>query len=208
MRFRVNARWSPGSFYLTQRNHVTPAGGPERDDDLLQDFKSPVYELGGDVTQPLAGGAIKLVGLATRRKRDNWLERYRFRSEGGAGRARRLRAAPECPAQRDASCASTGPGQNLAGFSFETGVEGALNTLDHKVELFEFLAGGTPVQIDLPVDEAKVKEKRGRGLSSASGKQLSPAIRIDAGINYEYSNITVTGDTERRPHASDSGSRA
>ena len=57
--FRANFRWSPGKFYLTQRNHVTPATGPERDDDLLQDFKSPVYELGGDVTQPLAGGAIK-----------------------------------------------------------------------------------------------------------------------------------------------------
>jgi hypothetical protein len=31
-----------------------------------------VFELGGDVTRPLAGGAIKLVGLATRRKRDNF----------------------------------------------------------------------------------------------------------------------------------------
>src|SRR5512139_1033801 len=80
--FRVNGRWSPGSFYLTQDNHVTPAEGPERDDDLLQDFKNPVFEIGGDITQPLAGGAIKLVGLATRRQRD-WQERYRFRSEGG-----------------------------------------------------------------------------------------------------------------------------
>ena len=26
----VNARWSPGKFYLTQENHVTPAAGPER----------------------------------------------------------------------------------------------------------------------------------------------------------------------------------
>ena len=30
-----------------------------------------MFELGGDITRPLAGGAIKLVGLATRRKRDN-----------------------------------------------------------------------------------------------------------------------------------------
>ena len=27
----VNTRWSPGSFYLTQENHVVPAIGPERD---------------------------------------------------------------------------------------------------------------------------------------------------------------------------------
>ena len=56
--FRFNARWSPGQFDLKQRNHVTPVGFPERDDDLIQDFDNPVFELGGDVTQPLAGGAI------------------------------------------------------------------------------------------------------------------------------------------------------
>ena len=54
---RVNGRWSPGKFFLTQRNHVTPTGFPERDDDLLQDFKNPVFELGGDITRPLGGGA-------------------------------------------------------------------------------------------------------------------------------------------------------
>ena len=192
--FRANFRWSPGSFYLTQRNHVTPAVGPERDDDLLQDFKSPVYELGGDVTRPLAGGAIKLVGLATRRKRDNWIERYRFRSEGGeevlGGFEQKQNA------QRNESILRVNwTRQNLAGFSFEAGIEGALNTLDHKVEFFEFQAGGTPVQIPLPIDEAKVKEKRAEAFVRA-GKQLSSAIRFDAGLNYEYSNITVTGDTD------------
>jgi len=191
--FRVNARWSPGSFYLTQRNHVTPATGPERDDDLLQDFKNPVYELGGDITQPLAGGAIKLVGLATRRQRD-WLERYRFRTEGGTevlGGFEQLQ-----DAQRNETILRLNwTRQNLAGLSVEAGIEGALNTLDHKVELFEFLAGGTPVQIPLPVDEAKVKEKRAEGFIRA-GKQISSAIRIDAGLNYEFSNITVSGDTD------------
>lgn len=191
--FRVNARWSPGSFYLTQRNHVTPAEGPERDDDLLQDFKNPVYELGGDITQPLAGGAIKLVGLATRRQRD-WVERYRFRSEGGEvvlGGFEQLQ-----DAQRNETILRLNwTRQNLAGLSVEAGVEGALNTLDHKVELFEFLAGGTPVQKPLPIDEAKVKEKRGEAFIRA-GKQVSSALRVDAGLNYEYSNITVSGDTE------------
>jgi len=67
---RLNARWSPGQFDLFQRNRVTPSDGPQHDDNLLQDYDNPVFELGGDVTRPLAGGAIKLVGLATRRKRD------------------------------------------------------------------------------------------------------------------------------------------
>lgn len=190
---RANFRWSPGKFYLTQRNHVTPAAGPERDDDLLQNFKSPVYEIGGDVTRPLAGGAIKLVGLATRRQRD-WLERYRFRTEGGGtvlGGFEQLQ-----DAQRNETILRLNwTRQNLAGFSVETGIEGALNTLDHQVQLFEFLAGGTPVQKPLPIDEAKVKEKRAEGFVRI-GRQLSSAIRLDAGLNYEYSNITVSGDTD------------
>ena len=190
---RLNGRWSPGKFYLTQRNHVTPTGMPERDDDLLQNFKSPVFEIGGDVTRPLAGGAVKLVGLATRRQRD-WLERYRFRTEGGGvvlGGFEQLQ-----DARRNESILRLNwTRSNLAGFSFETGVEGALNTLDHKVQLFEFLAGGEPIRRNLPVDEAMVKEKRGEAYVRV-GRQLSKSIRLDAGLNYEYSTISVRGDTQ------------
>ena len=190
---RLNARWQTGRFYLTQRNHVTPADGPERDDDLLQNFKQPLFELGGDITKPLAGGAIKLVGLATRRKRD-YLERYRFRSEGGQdvlGGFEQLQ-----DAQRNETILRLNwARQNLVGFSFETGIEGALNTLDHQVKLFEFEAGGDPVQIDLPIDDAKVKEKRAEAYVRF-GRQLSKSIRLDAGLNYEYSTIDVSGDTE------------
>ncbi len=187
----INTRWSPGSFYLTQRNHVVPAGAPERDDDLLQDFKSPVYEIGGDISRPLAGGAIKLVGLANRAKRD-WLERYRFRTEGGTevlGGFEQLQ-----DAQRNETILRlTWSRSNLAGFSVETGSEFALNTLDHQVQLFEFLAGGTPVQINLPVDEAMVKEKRAEPFINI-GRQLSSSIRLDGGLTYEYSKIRVRGD--------------
>jgi hypothetical protein len=190
---RVNGRWSPGKFFLTQRNHVTPTGFPERDDDLLQDFKNPVFELGGDVTRPLAGGAIKLVGLATRRERD-WLERYRVRTEGGAqvlGGTEQFQDAK----RNESILRLNWTRSNLGGFSVETGVEGALNTLDHQVRLFDFLAGGVPVQRNLPVDEATVKEKRGEAYVRV-GRQVSKAIRLDAGLNYEYSKISVRGDTE------------
>ena len=37
---------------------------------LVQNYFEPVYEFGGDVARPFAGGAIKLVALATRRHRD------------------------------------------------------------------------------------------------------------------------------------------
>jgi hypothetical protein len=196
--FRLNARWSPGQFDLSQRNHVTPVGFPERDDDLLQDFDNPVFELGGDVTRPLAGGAVKLVGLATRRKRD-WLERYRVRTEGGEevlGGSEQLQ-----DAQRNETILKLNwTRSNLGGFSVETGLEGALNTLDHQVQLFDFLAGGEPVQRDLPVDEANVKEKRGEAFVRV-GRQLWKSIRLDAGLNYEYSKISVRGDVtlDRKP---------
>jgi hypothetical protein len=191
--FHINGRWSPGSFYLTQDNHVVPVGFPERDDDLLQDFKNPVWEIGGDISRPLGGGAIKLVGLANRRQRD-WLERYRFRTDGGGEVLGGFEQFQD--AQRNETLLRLNwTRSNLAGFSFEAGVEGVLNTLDHKVELFEFLAGGQPVQINLPIDDATVREKRAEPYINM-GRQLSKSIRLDGSLTYEYSGIKVRGDTE------------
>jgi hypothetical protein len=191
--YRLNARWSPGQFDLKQSNHVVPTGLPERDDDLIQDFDNPVFELGGDVTQPLAGGAIKLVGLATRRQRD-YFERYRVRTEGGEtvlGGTEQLQNA-----QRNETILRLNwTRSNLAGFSVETGIEGALNTLDHQVQLFDLLEGGDRVPRDLLVDQADVKEKRAEAFVRV-GKQITPAIRLDAGMNYEYSKISVRGDVD------------
>lgn len=188
----LNGRWQPGSFHLTQTNHVTPTGFPERDDDLLQDFPSPLWEIGGDISRPLAKGAIKLVGLVNRQQRNGWRERYRFRTEGGRevlGGFEQLQ-----DAQRNETLLRlTWTRANLLGFNFETGVEGVLNTLDQNVQLFEFLEGGEPVQINLPVDSATVKEKRAEPFINF-GRQLSKSIRIDGGLTYEYSKISVRGD--------------
>ena len=188
---RVNARYSPGKFFLTQDNHVTPAVGPERDDDLVQDFKQPVFELGGDVTRPLAGGALKLVGLATRRKRDNE-ETYRFRiddeTQGGFEQVQN--------SQRNETLARlTWNRSNLAGFSFETGVEAVLNTLDARNKLFLIEEGGALTPIDLPIDDATVKERRAEGFVNM-GRQINPKLRVDGGLTYEYSQLEVRGDTQ------------
>lgn len=188
---RLNARWSPGTFYLTQRNHVVPDGGPERDDDLLQDFKNPVIEVGGDVTRPLAGGAVKLVGLATRRKRD-WLERYRFRIGGETvGGFEQLQDAR----RNESILRLSWTRSDLAGLSVEAGAEGVLNSLDHQVSLFLLGPGDERDRINLPLDEATVREKRGE-LYVRAGKQLSDGIRLDGGVNYEISNLKVSGDTQ------------
>ena len=61
------------------------------------------------------------------------------------------------------------------------------------MELFAFDQNGDRVRINLPLDDATVKEKRGEVYVSV-GKNLSPTIRIDGGVNYEFSNLKVRGD--------------
>jgi hypothetical protein len=193
---RLNARWSPGQFDLQQWNRVTVTGEAPRDDSLIQDYNNGVFELGGDITRPLGGGAIKLVGLATRRKVDNF-DRYIVRDglrDDGAVQVGGFEQTQE--ADRNETIGRlTWNRKNLAGFSFEAGFEAALNTLDNTTELFIIESDGSRTQIDLPIDSAKVKEKRGEAFVNL-GRQLSPSLRIDAGMRYEYSHLTVTGDAE------------
>ena len=192
----LNARWSPGQFDLYQRNRVTVTGEDPRDDNLIQDYDNDSFELGGDITRPLAGGAIKLVGLATRRNIDNfdsYILRDGIRSEGAAqvGGFQQTQKA-----ERDETIGRLSwSRQNIAGFSFEAGFEGAFNTLDNTTELFDVEEDGSLTPHPLPVTSATVKEKRGEGYVNV-GRQLNPNLRVDAGVRYEFSHLTVDGDAE------------
>lgn len=193
--YRFNVRWQPSRFDLTQRNRVTPSDGEQHDDSLFQHFRNPFIEVGGDITRPLAGGAIKLVGLATRRKRNDhetYLQRDGLIEDGGevvGGSEQHI------DAKRNETIGRLSwTRADLRGFSFEAGAEGAINTLDSQVEVFEFDENGERVRKDLPLDDATVKEKRGEVYVSV-GKTLSPALRIDGGVNYEFSRLKVRGDT-------------
>ena len=192
--YRVNLRWQPNRFDLTQTNRVSPFDGPQHDDNLFQHYKDPVFELGGDVTRPLAGGAIKLVGLATRRKRhdfDQYIQRDGLIDEGGVtnGGFDQLSDAKRNETIGRLSWTRA----NLLGLSFEAGAEAAYNTLDDHVELNAVDEDGNRVPIDLSIADATVKEKRGEVYVNL-GKALSPTLRVDGGVNYEYSNLKVRGD--------------
>ena len=191
---RINARWQPSSFDLFQNNRVTTAGVAPHDDNLLQTYRDPVLELGGDVTRPLAGGAIKLVALETRRKRhdvDQYIQRDGLIADnaaivGGfeqAVKARRNETIGRLSWTRT----------NLLGLSFEAGAETAFNTRDDHTDLAAIDENGNHVPIPLPIANAMVKEKRGEVYVNV-GKNLSPALRIDGGLNYEFSNLKVRGD--------------
>ncbi|WP_205481757.1 outer membrane beta-barrel protein [Sphingomonas arenae] len=188
---RLNARFAPSKFDLIQSNHVTTFEGEERDDRLTQDYDTRVIEFGGDVTRPLAGGALKFVGLLNRRKRDA-IETYFFRSDGGEDLLGGFR-------QSDFSKRGETIGRlswsrpKVLGFSFEAGGELAYNTLDSDVRLFEFDEDGSEVRIDLPIDQATVKELRGELFVNA-GRQISKTFRVDLGLNYEVSRLKVRGD--------------
>ena len=193
--FRFNARWAPSRFDLEQTNRVTVGGG-QRDDGLIQHYRNPVIELGGDVTRPLAGGALKIVGLATRRKRDNF-DTYLLRSgllDDGATIVGGFEQTQKAK-QSETIARTTWTHSDIAGFSVEAGLEGVLNTLDSTVEYSEIEADGSRTRIDLPIDQATVKEKRGEAFINI-GKNLSPVLRIDGGVAFELSKLTVTGDTE------------
>jgi hypothetical protein len=193
--FRFNARWAPSRFDLAQTNRVTASSG-QRDDALIQHYRNPVIELGGDVTRPLAGGAIKIVGLATRRKRDNF-DSYLLRSgllDDGATTVGGFEQTQKAK-QSETIARTTWTHSDIGGFSVEAGLEGVLNTLDSNVEYSEIKPDGSRVRIDLPIDQATVKEKRGEAFVNI-GKNLSPVLRIDGGVAFEMSKLTVTGDTE------------
>ncbi|MFL6783321.1 MAG: TonB-dependent receptor plug domain-containing protein [Sphingomicrobium sp.] len=195
---RLNARWSPGQFDLFQRNRVTPFDGPEHDDNLVQDYDNSVFELGGDVTRPLAGGAIKLVGLATRRKRDNfdaYIQRNGLLDDGAVqnGGFEQTQKAKRNETIGRLSWTRS----NLGKFSVEAGAEAALNTLDNHTELLDVNEDGSRTERNLPIADAKVEEKRGEVYLNV-GRTLSPALRVDGGIRYEYSDLTVSGDASAR----------
>ena len=91
------------------------------------------------------------------------------------------------------SAASAGPAAELLGLSFEAGAEASYNTLDYHLAFSLTDENGEHVPIPLPIEDATVKEKRGEVYVSV-GKNLSPAMRIDGGVNYEFSDLQVRGD--------------
>ena len=187
----LNVRFQKGWFDLDQENDVFPTGGTVRDDRLTQDIDSRDFELGGDVTRPLLGGGIKLIGLATRRHRrtaDVSLNRVQGQVTGGF--------AQDVDNKRDETVLRLVWNRaNLGGWSVEAGAEGVLNKLDSKVDLFLVGANGNRSRIDLPVDQAVVKEYRGEAFVTA-GRPLSPTLRMDLGLTWEASRLTVSGDAE------------
>ncbi len=187
----LNARFSPSRFRLRQVNHVTPAVGPERDDALHQKYKTDIFEIGGDITRPLAGGAVKFVALANRRDRTTF-DDYLFRGLGGEPILGGVEQNTQSKLGETIGKVSWSK-RDLMGFSFETGGEVAYNKLDYALDLVELGENGERFPIDLPLANATVSELRGEIYVNA-GRQLTKALRVDGALNYEVSTLKVRGD--------------
>jgi len=193
----LNVRYHFDHFMLHQLNHVFPADGPEHFDTLDENYPTKTFEVGGDVTRPLAGGAIKFVGLASRQSRRT-LDEYdtgNFDHSQVVGGFQQL-----SKSQRNETLGRlTWTKSKLLGFQFEAGGEVAWNTLDYHLDLFSFDENGDKTRIDLPIDNARVTELRGEFWINGS-RALAKSLSTTLGLNYETSDLKVSGDAtaERR----------
>lgn len=188
----LNARAALDLFALTQANRVIPTGGIVRNDHLTERYHRHEYELGGDVTRPLLGGGLKLVALATRRHRVNKdvsLNRVDSVIVDGFGQT--------LDDERDETLARlTWAKPKLLGWAVEIGAEAVVNRLRSDVDLFEFApGGGSTTTIPLPIGHAVVTEHRAETFVNAS-RPLGSKLRVDLGLTYEASHLTVTGDAK------------
>ncbi|MFM5908366.1 MAG: hypothetical protein ACKOPO_12410 [Novosphingobium sp.] len=186
----INLRYAPSHFMLGQTNHVTPTGGQVRDDRLTQDYRNTGYEIGGDITRPLAGGAIKFVALANRRDRDNFDAAFNRVNGVTVGGFEQVQIARYDEALGRLSWSHP----RVMGFSAEAGTELAYNKLENATELYLLGPGGARSRFDLPIDRATVDELRSETYLNL-GRQLSGGLRIDTSLAFETSRLNVGGDT-------------
>lgn len=185
----LNAKFSSDKWTLRQVGDIV-AGGTETGEEIYyEDHLWHTGELSGDVTRPLASGAIKLNALATHRHRRNDDSFDAF--SGGAAVGGFYQDFDDYRDERVARLAWSHA--NLGGWTAEIGAEGAFNRLKTDLNVFNVDAAGERTAVDLPIDDAIVSEKRGEGFVNA-GRALGGNLRIDLGLNFEMSRITVTGD--------------
>ena len=201
--FRANIRWAPSKFDLTQTNRVSPAEGAEHDDSLFQEFRNPVVELGGDITRPLAGGAIKFVGLATRRKRDDF-EAYIGRDglvEAGGEEVGGFEQFVNAQPQRDDRRVNW-TRADLAGLSVEAGIEGALNTLDSAVDSMLSKRAASGLGSTFPSMKRQSRRNAGKPISSSANSCPPPFGSMAVSItNFRSSRFAETPKPTERSNS-------
>jgi len=190
----INAKVSFDKWTLNDVSNVFQGDAAVRDEFYREDHLWRTYELSGDLTRPLAGGAIKLNALATHRHRRND-DSFDETGPGGALLGGFYQDFNDYRDERVARLSWSR--QGLAGWNVEVGAEGAFNRLRTDLNIFNVDGNGERTPVDLPIDQAVVSEYRGEAFVNA-GRALASNLRLDLGLNFEASRLKVTGDVSAR----------
>jgi len=190
----INAKVSFDKWTLHDDSDVFRGGAEVRDEYYYEDHLWRTYELSGDVSRPLAGGAIKLNALGTHRYRRND-DSFDETTPGGTLLGGFYQDFDDYRDERVARLSWVR--QGLAGWNLEIGAEGAFNRLKSDINIFDIDASGDRAPVDLPIDQAVVSEYRGEAFVNA-GRPLASNLRMDLGLNFEASRLRVTGDVSAR----------
>ncbi|HYW17040.1 MAG TPA: TonB-dependent receptor plug domain-containing protein [Allosphingosinicella sp.] len=155
---------------------------------VANDEDSWSYELGGDFEFALAGGRLKLIGLA-QGGHTPFAQDVRTSFADGA---------PDTGSRFD-EIADTSERIGRAEYRWKWGrsdlqlsAEGAFNSLDNVSHFFVLRPNGEYEEIPLPGGTATVKEDRYEVMASL-GRSLSPKLSIQLAAGGEYSNLRQTG---------------
>lgn len=184
----VNASFSIDPWPIDQTSIVTLDSGAIRDDVFRQRHVWKTYEISGDLTHPLGGGSIKLNGLATRRDREHDDLSAQFDAGQLLGGTSHL--LDDRLEERVVRASWTHP--DAYGWTTEFGGEGAYNRLTSDTGFFALDPDGGRTRIELPIEDAVVKESRFEAFANA-GRELG-RLQLDIGLVYEHSKLTVSGD--------------
>lgn len=185
----INAKVSIDPWNIDQTSHSLLADGRRRDDLFAQRHTWKTYEVSGDITRPLGGGAIKLNLLGTRRDREH--DDMSAQYDGSAllgGIAQKL---DDTLDERVARLSWTRSANS--GWLIEIGGEAAFNRLETANQFYTIDAANVRSRVALPIDHATVTEYRGE-LFANVGRDLSDTVRIDFGGTYEASKLRLRGD--------------
>jgi len=191
-RMNLNGRIADGQREVTETTAVTQPGVTDSDilaNGTLED--STDWELGGVLQNPLGGdGILKTRGIYTHKRLDT-TETVSLTSTV-PGNVPSASLVQSDSLATEAILRSSYSWPILAGQNLELGIEGAINTLEKDVQLFEVLPDGTLDPIDLFNASSEVQENRYEFFSTHFWP-LRSDLALESALNVEYSSIEQSG---------------
>lgn len=187
----MNARVEDAEQTTVESTLVTPAGGGAAT--TLENISAEdefAWELGGDYETRLGNGVLKTRAIYSDRTEDE-SESISLSSSAAGNVPLESRVLSDSSLTESIIRSSYGwpiaATQNL-----ELGIEGAVNTLEKDVRLFEVLADGSLVPVGLFNAESDIEENRYEFFSTHFW-QARDNVTLESALNFEYSKIEQTG---------------